>query len=469
MAAVGLYACGDNKAASNDDASTSVTTSSSGGGGQGAGTTGTAGSGAAGAGGSEQVALDATLQDLEFRCKLLSGAFLEDPTENAVQTRFNLKGSDLGIPLLLGSDLHLFFGDSVGYKLIWDFGEDPDAVARLPLASVQSDATSVCRELAFYVTNDVPSVANGVDAAIARDFAGASMTPPAGQPIEDYIAQAAGPFANLPGTFEVPSGGLAQGGKAYLFYTGQVELAPKTRATLSYLARWDAPGSSNPNYQIVRPVDALEQGALGGHFLQVAPVEYEGALYLFGSGDYRRSGVYLARLDSAELETGVGTALFDPAAGNFQEAAALSQEQREAVQPLFEQDGVGELSVSFIPEAGALIALYQRELRDEAGSIIDNRIVLRVAPAPEGPWSEPVTVIDMADPSFQQAHCCGETCPGDQLLHCDRAGLYGAYLLPAASFAPSENGGVLELPFIVSTWDPYNVVLFSTRIALARQ
>ena len=393
--ALGLQACGDNKAANNDDASTSATSSSSGGGGQGAGTSETAGSGAAGAGGSEPVALAATLQDLEFRCKLLSGAFLEDPTENAVQTRFNLKGSDLGIPLLLGSDLHLFFGDSVGYKLIWDFGEDPDAVARLPLASVQNDVTSVCRELAFYVTSDVPSVANGVDSAIARDFAGASMTPPPGQSIDSYIAQAAGPFANLPGTFEVPSGGLAQGEKAYLFYTGQVELAP-TRATLSYLARWDAPGSSNPNYQIVRPVDALEQGALGGHFLQVAPVEYEGELYLFGTGDYRKSGVYLARLNAAELETGNGTALFDRAAGDFQQAAALSQEQREAVQPLFEQDGVGELSVSFIPEAGALIALYQRELHDEAGNIIDNRIVLRVAPKPEGPWSEAVTVIDMA-------------------------------------------------------------------------
>jgi hypothetical protein len=273
----------------------------------------------------------------------------------------------------------------------------------------------------------------------------------------------------LPGTFEVPSGALAQEGKAYLFYTGLVEVAPTTRATLSYLARWDAPGASTPNYQIVRPVDALEGGALGGHFLQVAPVEYEGALYLFGSGDYRRSGVYLARLDAAELETGNGTALFDPAAGDFQEAAALNQEQREAVQPLFEQDGVGELSVAFIPEAGALVALYQRELRDEAGSIIDNRLLVRVAVAPEGLWSEPVTVIDMADPSFQQAHCCAETCPGDQLLHCDRAGLYGAYLLPATNFAPAADGGVLELPFLVSTWDPYNVVLFSTRIVLGSQ
>jgi hypothetical protein len=95
--------------------------------------------------------------------------------------------------------------------------------------------------------------------------------------------------------------------------------------------------------------------------------------------------------------------------------------------------------------------------------------VLRVAAKPEGPWSEVVTIADMADPAFQAAHCCGATCPGDQILHCDRAGLYGAYLLPAVTVTPGSAPGssTLEVPFLASTWDPYGVVLFSTRVAIA--
>ena len=125
--------------------------------------------------------------------------------------------------------------------------------------------------------------------------------------------------------------------------------------------------------------------------------------------------------------------------------------------------------MTYIEAASAYVALYQRELRDGGGAIIDNRVVLRVAPAPEGPWSEPVTLIDMADPQFQAAHCCGGTCPGDQILHCEMAGLYGAYLIPAEKVSTDAGGArELELPFLVSTWDPYNVVLFSAQIRLTQ-
>ncbi|HWB78564.1 MAG TPA: hypothetical protein VG755_26550, partial [Nannocystaceae bacterium] len=107
------------------------------------------------------------------------------------------------------------------------------------------------------------------------------------------------------------------------------------------------------------------------------------------------------------------------------------------------------------------------ELHDDGGNIVDNRVVLRSATSPEGPWSDVLTVVDMADPTFQAAHCCGDTCPGEQLLHCDRAGLYGAYALPLIDATPMDDGSIeLTIPFVVSTWDPYNVVLMSMQVAL---
>ena len=108
--------------------------------------------------------------------------------------------------------------------------------------------------------------------------------------------------------------------------------------------------------------------------------------------------------------------------------------------------------------------LYQRELHDSVGNIVDNRIILRLSAQPQGPWSDPVTIVDMADPTFQAAHCCGSTCQGQQVLHCNKAGLYGAYALPLMASGP----GTLEVPFLVSTWDPYNVVLFRAKVGWSR-
>jgi len=317
------------------------------------------------------------------------------------------------------------------------------------------------------VTDDVPSVAAGVEPSIQRDFAGAWMNPPVGHDIGEFIAQPAGPFANMPGTFEVPTGGFADGGVAFLFYAGQVELAP-TRATIGYLARWDTPGVGAPTYEVVREIDALQGGALGGHFVQIAPVVRDGVVALFGTGDYRRSGVHLARVDLDALATGDGTELWDPVASQWRVAADLAQPEREAVQPVFEgHDGVGELSVMRLEDPDVLLAMYQRELHDAGGAIVDNRVVLRVATAPEGPWSDALTIVDMADPAFQATHCCGVTCPGEQVLHCESAGLYGVYLVPAVSVGAEPGGArVLELPFLASTWDPYNVVLFTTTVRL---
>src|SRR4029079_938518 len=123
---------------------------------------------------------------------------------------------------------------------------NPDSVAQIPFVDVAQDPKALCKGLQFYVTPDNPSVAHGADASVQRDFAGAYMTPPSGQAISKYIEQPAGPFTNMPGSFEVPTGGLYHSGKVFLFYAGLVQNTPTTRATLGYLARWDSPGTTIP-------------------------------------------------------------------------------------------------------------------------------------------------------------------------------------------------------------------------------
>ena len=407
-----------------------------------------------------------SLVDYGLHCKLISDETLEDPTANATHTRFNLRGTDLGIPLEIGDTLHLFFGDTTGFREIWPFGEDPDSVAFADAAAVAADPTVLCDSLDVYVTPDIPSVAADTDPSVLRDFAAGAMTAPEGQMLSDYIGDTAGPFPQLPGSFEVPSGAMTIGDTVYLTWAGQSELMPRPRMHLSYLVRWDPPREL-PNYQIVRPLDAFDQGPLGGHFMQIAPVVRDDVVYAFGTGDFRYSGIYLARIVAAAIETGEGTEVFDPELGSWVDPAKLSPADRAAIVPMLESDGVGELSVQWVEDAGVYVMLYQRELHGQGGMIEDNRIVLRTSVAPEGPWSDAVTVIDMADPAFRDAHCCGpDACPGQQILHCAAAGLYGTYQLPHPGVSNDGEDVVLDLAFVASTWNPYNVVLFGTRVRL---
>jgi hypothetical protein len=397
------------------------------------------------------------LLDRNFGCKLINRANEYDPTTNQLQTRFNIRGADLGLSLAIGSDLYVFFGDTLGYRAIWSVAE-ADSVARIPLGTVRADLTTLCSQLDFYVTADSRSVASDEDPTVLRDFAAAFIHPPPGEPLSRFVSNAPLGQPNIPGNLEVPSGVLRDRDQTYVFYaSGSVEL-PFTHPTRSFLARWDDP--STPGYDVVTLLDDLTNGDLGGHFVHISPVHQGDYTYLFGTGLLRLSAIYLAR--TRDVEDPAAYELYDAVAQRWQRAASLTQSERANLAPLAEQTGVGELSAFYEAKLGVFGLLYQRELRNGTGQIVDNRLLARFSSSPEGRWSDAVTVSDMGESEFRAQHCCGATCVGDEILHCERAGLYAAYALPFIS----TDEGVLRVPYLVSTWDPYNVVLFEADFAL---
>ncbi len=403
---------------------------------------------------------------LDFHCKLINDESVDDPSANHTHTRFNLRATDLGIPVVIGDALHLFFGDTHGWKEIWAIGEDPDSVAFVDAAAVAADPAVMCTELAFYVTPDLPSVAADTDPSIERDFAVGWMSPPPGEDLSDYIGHHPGPFPAIPGSFEVPTGALAKGDDVWVFWAGKSQFEPYATMNLSYLVRWDPPRDL-PEYQIVRAIDALDGGALGGHFIQILPIVEGDTLYLFGTGDFRRTGVHLARMPIDALESGTATELWDPSSGAWIDPTSLDAAARAAIQPVVETGSVGELGGLFVPGPDVYLLMYQQAMA-AGDALLSNRIVVRTAPAPTGPWSEQLVVIDMADPAFALQHCClAEPCVGEQIWQCNSAGLYGAYPLPNPRVTAQDDGThAVDLLFVVSTWMPYDVVLFEARLIL---
>lgn len=386
-------------------------------------------------------------------CKVVNDEALGDPTPNATHTRANLMGTDLGIPVAHDGMVWVFFGDTVGYKVIWPFGEShPDAVGHVSAASFASDPATVCSDLEILRLSPQNSIGPSVDPAIEADFAGAYMLPPQGHAIGEFIRNPSGDgsFKNLPGDFEVPSGGFSHAGSVYLFYT-TVESPSDVTMKASYLAKWSAPSTSGtPTYQILYGVDERfdAQGPLGGNFINVAATTDETYVYLYGTGVYRQSAVYLARKALAQIDSAGGFEVYDAGTSTWFAAP-------HAAAPIIDVPGFGETSVQ-------CNATMQRCMFLAEDSFAGNRIVARFAAQPEGPWSSAVVLHDMADPAFLAAHCCQSDtqCLGaNQLFHCGKAGFYGTYLFPLMTGTPTD----FTVRYTMSTWDPYNVAMLHAR------
>lgn len=396
-----------------------------------------------------------TLATAAELCKLINSVDIFDPTSNATHTRANLLGTDLGIPVGHGSDLFMFFGDTVGYKAIWPFSESvPDSVgfAVDGRAAFAADPQLLCDGLRFLRLPANASLGPSVDPAIQADFAAGVMTAPSGHALSEYIKNPAGPpgqnaFPMLPGTFEVPSGAFSSGGSIYVFYTtvgGPDALTMKA----SYLAKWASPSTAGtPSYQILHALDERfdAAGPLAGRFINVAAEPKGDYVYLFGTGEFRLSPIYLARKPLAALETPGGYEVFDPASQAWLSAPAA------AAAPIIADPKFGETSFRYFPDLGVWMFMAQGA----------NRIVVRFADRPEGPWSDEVTVHDNTDPAFLAQYCCVPegTCSGERLFNCSKAGFYGTYLFPD----PAVDATGFSITYTMSTWDPYNVALFTAR------
>jgi len=401
-------------------------------------------------------------ESIGLRCKLINDRNLDDPTPNRTHSRANLRGTDLGIPVAHGGDLYFFFGDTAGVRAIWPLGPEslPDSVAVASYAAVKDDPNTLCENLRFLGGAPETSLGHAQDPLIERDFAPGWMIPPAGQDIGKYVHNPAGPrganaFPNMPGDFEVPSGVFSYGGSLYVFYTTVVS-PHVVEMKGSYLARWASPSPTGvPVYDILYGIDERfdADGPLRGDFINIAPLVVGEYLYAYGTGEYRKSPVHLARKRLSTLATEGGFERFDAKTRTWRPANDATSE------PVVKSPGAGEISVRYFASINRFVML------DQEFNGTQNLIVARFATRPEGPWTDGTPIASLSRPAFTSKYCCiNNDCSGQRLMNCDRAGYYGAYMLPDVQ---KNASGKFTLDFLLSTWDPYNVALMSATFSEA--
>jgi hypothetical protein len=195
-------------------------------------------------------------------------------------------------------------------------------------------------------------------------------------------------------------------------------------------------------------------------------------LWIWGSGRYRASDIRLAVMALDDLDRLADVRYF---ASRPRETPRWSTDERDAV-AVVTSGAVGELSVRWNPQLRRYLALFNS---DNPGGIL-----MHSSPTPWGPWStEPVMVFDAWWDS------AGGTRPGDgigRFMHRSWAatpqpidfvqddvipggsrddvdgGTYGPYQIAPCS--TGERGAFTNLYFTMSTWNPYQAMLMTTRI-----
>ncbi|NUR89117.1 MAG: DUF4185 domain-containing protein [Nonomuraea sp.] len=213
----------------------------------------------------------------------------------------------------------------------------------------------------------------------------------------------------------IPTAGVSVGGRQYLAFMS--------------VRHWGAPGQWDTNYAGIAYSDDNGENwtTTGGprwdnptgddHFQMAAMARRDGFVYLYGTPNGRNGAAYVARVPE--------TKVLDKAAYRYWDGRSWQPGPDTRAAALVDAP-TAELSVQYNAYTGRWLMTYLQ----------GSDIVLRSAPAPQGPWSGTQVVASFAD----------------------YPGLYGGFMHPWSS-GP-------DLYLSLSEWTPYNTYLI--RVQLGR-
>ncbi len=341
------------------------------------------------------------------------------PTDSRTESRFGLRGTDLGASFEHNGKLVFLFGDT------WPTG------ANTPDRPVDGDSIA-------YSSDTNPDDGLKLDFITAKDGKYGTVKIPG---------------VSL-GGFEVPNGGFSAGDYMYGFYTtahrfeqrgvvmGRSVLA-KSKDGLNWSKVFDF---SSKHFVNVSPL-IVDAGSLHGF-----PVKKGKVLFMWASGaEYRRSSPRLAYVPLKDVES--------KNAVRFWDGRGWSASEDDAKE-LVDHPVVGEISVAWNRQLSRFIMLYNSDR--------PRGITLRTSETPWGPWSDPTILFDPnRDGGYGKfMHISWKVKKADSVQDPGRdddyGGEYGPYMIPKFFKGTRKNATIY---FLMSTWNPYNVVLMRARLS----
>src|SRR5580704_6424664 len=249
------------------------------------------------------------------------------------------------------------------------------------------------------------------------------------------------------GAFEIPSGGISIAGTIYVVCTtDHTEQKTMGRSVVA---------SSHDDGRTFKLLHELSRTK----FINVSFWLVEDWLYIYGSGDYRKSDVYLARTKPAQIGNRSQLEYF---IGRGQKGFPRWSPLEAQAVALFQQPQVGEFSVSYARPFKRYLMLYN--------AANPRGITLRSAEAPWGPWSAGTVIFEPGrDGGYGHfMHISSKAQKnGDGLSDPKRAeewgGEYGPYIM--SRFTTGADGRC-RIYYTMSTWNPYQVMVMRSDLRL---
>jgi hypothetical protein len=347
---------------------------------------------------------------------------LHQPTLSRTFTRYAIEGTDLGNSFEHDGRVYFLFGDTVGRlrhaldTIATTDARDPDAGVRLDFLTSGSD----------YLTIQPPGI---------------SMGP-----------------------FEVPVAGLSLNGQIYVAVsTNHSEDRSTDR---SVLTKFTPPAKFQP----LRTISQLPEGHFVKMSVHAEPAPIAGLppggplILVWGTGPYRRSDAYLSVVPQAEFESGKGTRYF----AGLDAAGAPTWSETESAATLIVRNGtMGDLSVTWCKDLNLWLMTYDSREPAPRG------ILFSYSRTPWGPWSEPQIIFNaMRDGALGKFIHNPQANPDDGLAgpvigkgqanpQAVHGGAYAPYVVERWT---KVQGPELTIYYVLSTWNPYVVVLMKSRL-----
>ncbi len=346
---------------------------------------------------------------------------LHQPTLSQTVTRYGIEGTDLGYSFEHNGLAYFLFGDTVG-KL--DHALDTIAT---------TDATNP-------------------EQGVRLDFLTMG---------KDYLTVQ--PSGISMGAFEVPVSGIDLSSQMYVVVSTNHNAQRTTDR--SVLTKFTPPATFTP----LRTISQLPTGHFIKMSLHTEPGSISGLppggpfVIVWGTGQYRHSDAYLAVIPIATWESGQGTRYFS---GMSAAGAPMWSDKESDATPIVKNGTMGDLSVTWSKDLNLWLMTYDSRAPAPHG------VLFQYSHTPWGPWSDPQIIFNSVrdgalgkyihDPNSKPDD--GLSGPvigqGQEDPNASEGGGYAPYVVERWT---KVQGNELDLYYVLSTWNPYVVVLMKSQ------
>ena len=367
------------------------------------------------------------------------------PTASRTATRFGLEGTDLGNSFEHNGRVYFLFGDTVGTAGraldTIGFSESRDPESGVHLQFLTMDAIASGRRGGR--RGGRAQAARGEQQYLTIEPAGVSMA-----------------------AFEVPVAGISLNKQMYVVVS--TNHTDDRKSERSVLTKFMPP----QKFEMKRVISQLPAGHFTKMSLHAEPAPISGLprggpwVLMWGTGVYRQSDTYLAIVPAEKFESGQGTRYFSgvDTAG----APQWSERESDGV-PIVRSGVMGDVSVTWCAPLGLWLMNYDSRPPGRRG------ILFSYSRTPWGPWSDPQLVFDLDrdgalgkfvhdprgnPPDRQIGPVIGQGVANPAGVH---GSAYAPYVVERWTTVANDE---LTIYYVISTWNPYVVVLMKSRLGL---